>query len=55
MSDTPPNQHDNDAPQNGSKAYKVGYGKPPKEWQRKKGECPKPRGPAKARRGGTLP
>ena len=46
MSDTSPNQHENgkDAPQNDSKTYKIGYGKPPKEWQWKPGECPNRRG-----------
>src|SRR5215831_10676995 len=46
MSDTPPNQHDNGkaAPQKPSKAYEVGCGKPPKDRQWKKGECPNRKG-----------
>ena len=46
MSDTPPNQHENgnENPKNDSKIYKIGYRKPPKEWQWKPGECPNTRG-----------
>ena len=46
MSDTPPNQHENgkDVAQNDPGGYTVGYGRPPRNSQWRRGDCPNRRG-----------